>query len=83
MPPDRKRKIKEVLRAVAREPRAGKLLQEELAGLLSYRVGMLRIIYTLDLVRKVTHIIAIGPRESIYAEVERDIAYQQRGGTSS
>ena len=68
MHPIRRRKLKESLKEIAKDPFSGKPLQEELVGLYSYRVGPLRIIYSLNKVAKVVHVIAIGPRRTIYAE---------------
>jgi mRNA-degrading endonuclease RelE of RelBE toxin-antitoxin system len=74
MAPARKHKIKQSLRNIAQDPSAGKTLQENLAGLQSYRVGPLRIIYSVDRLKKTVHVIAIGPRRTIYEELERLLA---------
>ncbi|MBI4366647.1 MAG: type II toxin-antitoxin system RelE/ParE family toxin [Deltaproteobacteria bacterium] len=71
--PDRKKKIKESMRTIAANPTVGKALQQTLSGLCSYRVGALRIIYTIDRPRRMVRIIALGPRSTIYEEVEREI----------
>ena len=71
--PLRKKKIKAALRAIAHKPLEGNPLQEELAGLFSYRVGSLRVIYTVDKEKKIVHVVAIGPRRSIYEEVEKEL----------
>ena len=75
--PLRKKKIKEALRAVAHDPRVGKPLQEQLAGLLSYRVGSLRIIYQIHPTRKLVQVVAIGPRRSIYEELEKELSIKK------
>jgi mRNA-degrading endonuclease RelE of RelBE toxin-antitoxin system len=73
MAPGPKRKIRESLRAVASDPLQGKPLQDDLAGLHSYRVGSLRIVYSIDRSRKAVHVVAIGPRKNVYAELERAV----------
>jgi mRNA-degrading endonuclease RelE of RelBE toxin-antitoxin system len=78
MSPSPKRKIRESLRAIARDPAEGKPLQEELAGLRSYRVGALRIVYSVDSPKRAVHIIAIGPRRTIYSELEKEMAARKR-----
>jgi mRNA-degrading endonuclease RelE of RelBE toxin-antitoxin system len=65
------RKIKAALRAIALDPDIGKALQEELAGLHSYRVGLLRVVYAIERSARRVHVVAIGPRRSIHEEVER------------
>ena len=66
MHPHLKRKIKASMRIVLSNPNEGKVLKGELAGLRSFRVGRLRIIYRVE--RNVVEIVAIGPRERIYEE---------------
>lgn len=78
LPPSLKRKVKGSLRSIAKEPAEGKMLQEELAGLRSYRVGQLRIVYDVDQSKRKVHVIAIGPRKTIYKELEREIAARLR-----
>lgn len=67
--PFRKRNIKEALRALSQNPNLGKTLQDSLTGLNSYRVGNLRIIYLIK--KKTIHVIALGPRNVIYKELEK------------
>ena len=71
--PARKRAIKESMRAIALNPLLGKPLQEDLLGLYSYRIGTIRIVYSIDRRAKTIHIVAIGPRKTIYEELERDL----------
>lgn len=61
-----KQKIKASMDTIADTPHLGKLLQRELSGLYSYRVGRYRIVYAIDEHRKEVNIVAIGPRETIY-----------------
>lgn len=71
LPPVRKRKVKEAMRSIAHDPARGKALQQELTGLCSYRVGILRIVYMLNRPKRMVHVIALGPRQTIYEEVEK------------
>lgn len=66
MHPNLKGKIKASMKIVLSNPNEGKALKDELAGLRSFRVGRLRIIYRVE--RNVVEIVAIGPRERIYEE---------------
>jgi len=66
MHPHLKRKIKGSMKIFLSNPNEGKALKDELAGLRSFRVGRLRIIYRVE--RNVVEIVAIGPRERIYEE---------------
>ncbi len=66
MHPHLKKKIKASLRRILLNPDEGKSLKDELAGLRSFRVGRLRIIYRLQ--RNVVEIVAVGPRGRIYEE---------------
>lgn len=71
MAPVQKQKVKQALRAIAGNPSEGKPLQEQLYGLLSYRTGTLRVIYSVDKSKKVVHVVAIGPRRTVYEDLER------------
>ena len=66
MHPHLKRKIKASMKIVLSNPDEGKALKDELAGLRSFRVGRLRIIYRVE--RNIVEFVAIGPRERIYEE---------------
>ena len=68
--PDIKKKIRSGLEAMCRNPQAGKMLKQELAGLRSYRVGRFRIVYRMA-VKGVLEIVAVGPRQTIYRETYR------------
>jgi mRNA-degrading endonuclease RelE of RelBE toxin-antitoxin system len=56
--------------AIREDPFAGKLLQDELAGLRSFRVGRSRIVYRL-VGRSLIEVIAVGPRRTIYEDTLR------------
>ena len=67
LPPNLKKKIRNAFDEILTNPSIGKALEEELAGLLSYKLGRVRIVY------KITHpeitIVAMGPRKTIYEKV--------------
>lgn len=73
-----KQKIRSGLEVLAREPRAGKALRDELAGLYSLRAGRFRIVYRLG-ARRIVEIVAIGPRKTIYEETLRLLRKESRG----
>jgi len=60
-----KRKIKASLKTILSDPYSGKVLRDELVGLMSFRVSRLRIVYRISN-KKEIEIVAIGPRERIY-----------------
>ena len=68
--PQVKRKVKSALRLILSEPHAGKMLKEDLKGLLSYTVGRIRIVYRIAPKRTI-ELITIGPRRTIYGETYR------------
>ncbi|HAR67838.1 MAG TPA: cytotoxin [Lentisphaeria bacterium] len=68
--PDMKRKIRAALAAILAEPSSGKQLQRELAGLRSYRVGRLRVVYRQRGDDEIA-LVAVGPRRVIYEETYR------------
>lgn len=68
--PDLKKKLRAALERIARDPREGKALQGELAGLRSLRVARFRVVYRMP-VRSAIELVAIGPRDRIYEETLR------------
>jgi mRNA-degrading endonuclease RelE of RelBE toxin-antitoxin system len=78
LPPDLKRKVKAALRSIADDPFQAKELQEELAGLRSYRITRARLIYRIR--GSVVDVVAFGPRADIYrrAAVELSKALRER-----
>ena len=68
--PARKRKVHAALRELARDPHLGEPLQRELAGMWRVRVGEVRVMYRFS--TGVIQVVAIGPRRTIYAELERE-----------
>ena len=65
--PQLKIKIRSALQKISNHPYSGKALKEELKGLWSYRIKRVRIVYRFK-DKKYIDIIAIGPRQTIYAE---------------
>lgn len=76
MHPELKRRTGASLKTILADPSAGKALKEELAGLRSFRVGSVRIIYRV--LRNIVEIVAIGPRERIYEETYRRLKRESR-----
>ena len=71
LPPDLKKKIRQGLGDILRNPSSGKPLCEELAGLRSYKIGQIRIIYRTS--AACIELAAIGPRKTIYENVALEI----------
>lgn len=74
--PRLKRKLRAALEVIAADPRGGKALKDELAGLWSFRVGKFRIVYRIAAGRCV-ELVACGPRERIYEETYRLVAREK------
>jgi mRNA interferase RelE/StbE len=70
MHPHLKKKFKASLRIILTDPLSGKSLKDELAGLRSFRVGKIRIIYRISRNKQI-EVVAVGPRERIYEETFR------------
>jgi mRNA-degrading endonuclease RelE of RelBE toxin-antitoxin system len=64
--PDIKRQLKSAIRGVAKEPYAGKELQEDLSGFLSYRFLRYRIIYQVNDIDKTIIVYMFGHRRDVY-----------------
>lgn len=69
--PQMKRKVREALRDILRDPDSGKPLQRELEGYWSFRISRHQIIYRPD--DAGSEIVAFGPRKSIYEEMARRV----------
>ena len=67
--PQMKRKVREALKDILRDPNSGKALQRELKGYWSLRIGRHRVIYRPD--EAGAEIVAFGPRKSVYEEMAR------------
>ena len=79
--PDLKRKIRSALDDVLADPRVGKALRDELAGLRSCRVARFRIVYRV--VATTIEVVAIGPRRTIYEETWRRVRRRPPPGRSA
>lgn len=69
LPPSTKSKIRAGLDHILKNPQEGKPLKAELLGLRSFRVGHFRIVY--KVLKNTIDIVLIGPRETIYTDVEK------------
>ena len=70
--PSLKKKVRAGLEAILDAPDSGRALKDELAGLRSYRLGNLRIVYRLAKGR-VIELVAVGPRRHIYEDTYRRV----------
>ena len=77
LPPDLKRSIKAALQALSRNPSLGGPLERELQGFWKCRVRRFRIVYSVDRVRRVIRIFAVGPRRGIYETVADELIQQR------
>ncbi len=69
LPPATKGKVRAALDALRSDPHLGDPLHRELTGRRRIRVGQLRIIYRLT--GATIEVVAIGPRRTIYVDLER------------
>jgi mRNA-degrading endonuclease RelE of RelBE toxin-antitoxin system len=69
LPPDVKRRVRAEIDALKVDPSRGEPLHGDLAGLLRARVGRYRVVYRLT--PDAIQIWAIGPRSTIYVDLER------------
>jgi mRNA-degrading endonuclease RelE of RelBE toxin-antitoxin system len=70
------RKVRAALQLIIEAPTCGKPLKEELAGVLSYPMGRLRILYRIAEDRTI-EVVAVGPRRCIYEETYRRVTREQ------
>jgi mRNA interferase RelE/StbE len=70
--PSIKKKVRAGLEAILDAPASGKALKDELAGLRSYRLGKLRIVYRVAKGR-VIELVAVGPRRHIFEVTYRKV----------
>ena len=69
LPPKLTRQINRALESLQHDPLAGpqiKRLRGSFEGSLRYRVGDLRVIYRIDLARRIVWVETIGPRGDVY-----------------
>ncbi len=72
-PPETKRYIRAAFEEIRRDPRVGKPLRDELAGLYSFRVKRFRIVYRMERHIVTVIVIGVGRRETIYKELTAEI----------
>jgi mRNA interferase RelE/StbE len=70
MHPDLRKKIRASLETLAADPASGIRLYDKRGDLRSFCTGKLRIIYRVR-EKDISEILAVGPRETIYAETYR------------
>jgi len=69
LPPEIKRQVRSVVRALSVPPDEGEPLRYELEGFWKYRVKRFRIIYAIDRDRRRLNVVAVGHRRTVYDEV--------------
>ena len=74
LPPLLKRKVKQALEEILADPFSGKTLREDLAGLSSYRIGKIRVVYRVE--GKSIHFITVGPRKTVYQKTALELKKQ-------
>ena len=74
--PQMKRKVRDALNDILRNPDCGKPLERELNGYRSLRISRYRIVYRPD--EAGAEIVAIGPRRTIYEEMARHVVRGRR-----
>lgn len=67
--PELKQLIKAAIRAIVAAPECGEPLKRKLNGLRKYRVRRFRIVYAVDLKRRLIRLMAVGHRRSVYEEL--------------
>jgi len=78
LPPELKARVKAALRSIADDPHRAKELRDELAGVRSYRIGRVRLIYRI--VGSMVQIVALGPRADIYERAAAELSKSLRKG---
>jgi len=72
LPPVLKAKIKAALRSISDDPYRAKELKDDLAGLSSYRIARIRIIYRITGIT--VQVVALGPRTDIYERAAAELS---------
>jgi mRNA-degrading endonuclease RelE of RelBE toxin-antitoxin system len=75
--PHIKKRVRFALGRILADPSQGKPLKQDLAGLWTFRVGRLRIVYRIAPGR-IVEWVALGPRQSIDEETQRLLARRAR-----
>jgi mRNA interferase RelE/StbE len=67
--PGLKKKVRASLEMILSDPTSGKALKDDLAGLRSFKLGRIRVVYRAS--KTEAQVVAIGPRSRIYEETSR------------
>ncbi len=74
-PPFLKGQVSEALDGIAMKPNCGKMLEDDLAGFRSFRIGKYRLVYKIGSSR--LELVAVGPRSDIYERLVLEIGRQK------
>jgi len=81
MHPSLKKKVRASLEVILPDPASGKALRDDLAGLRSFKVGRIRVVYKVS--KTEVQVVAIGPRSRIYEETSRLVRQERPSGKRS
>jgi len=81
MHPSLKKKVRASFEIILSDPTSGKALRDDLAGLRSFKIGRLRVVYRVS--KTEVQIVAIGPRSRIYEEISRLVKREGARGKKS
>lgn len=81
MHPSLKKKVKACLEILLSDPTSGRALRDDLAGLRSFKIGRLRVVYKIS--KTEVQVVAIGPRSRIYEETSRLVKQERARGKKS
>ena len=81
MHPSLKKKVRSSLEIILSDPTSGKALRDDLAGLRSFKLGRLRVVYKVS--KTEVQVVAIGPRSRIYEETSRLVRRERAHGKES
>lgn len=77
--PDIKKQIRSAIDELGQFPLTGHMLQDELSGLRSHRLGKYRVIYRINEEERTIDILLVGPRRDIYEELRTRLLRDQSG----
>ena len=81
MHPSLKKKVRASLELILSDPASGKALRDDLAGLRSFKIGRIRVVYKVS--KTEVQVVAIGPRSRIYEETSRLVKQERLRGKKS
>ena len=79
--PSLKKKVRASLEIILSDPASGKALHNDLAGLRSFKIARLRVVYRVS--KTEVQVVAIGPRSRIYEETFRLVRRERAHGKGS